>query len=114
MATVNAGPSKPWTNPACQLGITNCGSPLGIPPKREPIVSAGILRRYTATVAPSIATIGPGMRLETARHKRKTATVQPATNAARGDHVGAAAASAFILNQNSPGTLSRCNPQQSL
>src|SRR5229473_8120586 len=114
IATVNAGPSSPCTRLACQVGITKCGNPLGIPPNRVPIVSTGNLKRKTATVAPSMATIGPGMRLETARHSNKTATVQLATSPARGVQVGEATASAFNRNQNSPGTLCKCKPQKSL
>src|SRR6266480_6042844 len=92
IATVKAGPRRLWTNPACQRGIARCGKPLGIPPKRVPTVSTGSLRKYAATVAPSIATIGPGMRLETARQAIMTPTVQAASKVARADHVGAEAA----------------------
>ena len=45
MATVKAGPSRPWTRLACQCGIAKWGRPLGIPPKRVPIVSTGSLSR---------------------------------------------------------------------
>src|SRR6266404_973269 len=61
-----------------------------------------------------MATIGPGMRPETARHASITANVPTATSVARNDQVGAAAASAFIRSQNSPGTLCKCNPKKSL
>ena len=97
IATVKAGPSSPVTSLACQCGITRCGKPLGIPPtKRVPIVSTGSFRRYAATVAPSMATIGPGIRLEKARHSSITATVHTASNVARADQVGDEAAKAFI------------------
>jgi len=45
MATVKAGPSRPWIKSVRNLGITRCGSPLGIPPKRVPIVSTGSLKK---------------------------------------------------------------------
>src|SRR4029079_6546522 len=104
MATVNAGPSRPCTSPACHRGITRWGKPFGIPPNLDPIVSTGILRRYAATVTPNIATIGPGMRPEIARHTTIHTHVTDASSVARHDQVGAEAANAFILSQNSPGT----------
>src|SRR6185369_9906532 len=114
IATVNAGPSSPCTSPACHRGITRWGKPFGIPPNLDPIVSTGILRRYAATVTPNIATIGPGMRPAIARHTSITATVPAASNVARHDQVGAEAANAFILSQNSPGTFGSFSPKKSL
>src|SRR5436309_12606302 len=60
-----------------------------------------------------MATIGPGMRLESMRQTSMVATVATARIVAVGDHVGELAASAFIRNQNTPGTLSRCSPKKS-
>ena len=78
------------------------------------MVSTGSFRTTAATVAPSMATIAPGIRLEMARHSRITATVPAASSVACRDQVGAAAASAFIRSQNSLGTLARCRPKKSL
>ena len=82
MATVKAGPSRPWTRLACHCGIAKCGSPLGIPPKRVPMVSTGNLSRNAATVAPSMAMIAPGIRLETTRQSSIVATVPAASRVA--------------------------------
>src|SRR5258708_16376363 len=67
MATVRAGPSKAWIRSARNLGITKCGKPTGIPPKREPMVSTGSLKSTTAAVPNRKATMAPGMRLERTR-----------------------------------------------
>ena len=65
-------------------------------------------------VAPSIATIGPGMRFERTRHSNMVATVAAASTVAVSDHVGELAARAFMRRQNTPGTFSSCNPKKSL
>ena len=78
-----------------------------------PIVSTGSFNTKAVAVAPSMATIGPGMRLESMRQTSMVATVATARIVAVGDHVGELAASAFIRNQNTPGTLSRCSPKKS-
>ena len=96
-------------------GITKCGRPLGIPPKRVPIVSTGSLNRYSShRRRPAWRQSAPECGSKARGRQSITATVQPASSVARGDHVGAAAASAFIRSQNSPGTLSRCSPKKSL
>ena len=77
--TVKAGPSRLWIKSARNLGIARCGSPLGIPPKRVPIVSTGSLKKYTASVPRIRATIGPGMRAETARQTIRVRTVNTAS-----------------------------------
>ena len=91
-----------------------CGSPLGIPPKRDPTVSTGSFSSQAAIVAPSIAMIGPGMRAETVRQMIITATVHTASKVACHDQVGAATARAFMRSQNSPGTFCKLKPKRSL
>ena len=43
--------------------MANAGKPLGIPPKRVPMVSTGKCSRVTTMVAPKVTTIAPGIRL---------------------------------------------------
>ena len=40
-----------------------CGRPLGMPPKRVPIVSTGKCSKATAAVAPKVTTMAPGILL---------------------------------------------------
>jgi sulfate permease, SulP family len=101
------------------LGATSMGSAVKFIPR--PVVigfTNGIAVLIASTqikeVAPSIATIGPGMRLDNARQRSITATVAAASSVAVGDQVGEEAASAFMRSQNSPGTFARCNPKKSL
>src|SRR5437763_15307043 len=49
IATVKAGPSRPWINPAGQRGIARRGKPLGIAPKRVPVHYTGGFKKYAAT-----------------------------------------------------------------
>ena len=53
-----------------------------IPPKRVPMVSTGNLSRNAAKVAPSMAMIAPGIRLEMMRHSGVVAT-SPAASRGR-------------------------------
>ena len=53
MATVNAGRQQLAQRRCSAIaGIANVGRPLGIPPKRVPMVSTGTCSRVTAMVAP--------------------------------------------------------------
>src|ERR1019366_5198213 len=79
MATVRAGPRKPWMRSARNRGTTKWGKPAGIPPKREPMVSTGSLNRMTAAVPSRKATIAPGIRLEMAPQRMITRTVPAAS-----------------------------------
>ena len=61
-----------------------------------------------------MATIAPGMRVESMRQASMVATVANATMVACDDQEGKLAANAFMRNQNSPGTVRSCNPKKSL
>src|SRR5689334_8467438 len=55
----------------------------------------------------------PECAFESTRQTSRVATVATARIVAVGDHVGKLAANTFIRCQNTPGTLSRCNPKKS-
>jgi len=65
MATVIAEGSRGRMRSARNCGRPIEGRPLGIPPKREPIVSTGSPKTATAPVAAISATIEPGSRRTT-------------------------------------------------
>ena len=63
MATVKAGTSNGPIISGWNSGNANAGRPLGMPPKRVPILSTGNFIATTATVHTTRAAIDPGMRL---------------------------------------------------
>ena len=69
MATVNAGAKQPDDQVGTETRNRDMGRPLGIPPKRDPMVATGSLKRHAAAVPANMAYDGPGMRFRDARQR---------------------------------------------
>ena len=104
IATVTAGMIRPPMSSGRKAGRWIAGRPLGMPPKRVPMVSTSRPSAATAAVPRHSATIEPGMRVETRFIRMMIASVPAASAAAIGVHVPACAASEAMRGTNSPGT----------
>ena len=116
MATVKAGASNGRVMLNCNWGKLKAGSPLGMPPKRLPMVSTGSDgKRTTATVPSSSATIEPGTRrCHDFGHKTIIASDAAAKASVLHCTVPAFSMSTFIFSTNPEGTWSTFNPKKSL
>ncbi len=113
-ATVSAAGSRGRIRSGRNAGMSIAGSPLGMPPNRDPIVSTGSPNRPTAAVAATTATMVPGTR----GSNRGTSSTRPSEAAPRPSAaklvVSRFEASAAMRAKNSLGESGSVRPRKSL
>jgi hypothetical protein len=113
-ATVMADGRREPRSSGRNAGTEIRGSPLGMPPNRDPIVSTGRAKTTTARVDPTSTTIAPGTFLHKVANRiivaRATGTEDCRPEA---DIVGRAARSSPIRGRNAPEECAVWRPRKS-
>ena len=102
-AIVTASGTSPGSSSGRNAGTCSSGRPVGMPPKRLPMVSTGRPSSQAARVPPSSATTAGGTRSVRRRTPNSTTSVTAPSAAVAGATVGSASQRTFMRSTNSPG-----------